>query len=180
MGKKKNSLKEFVDRYNQRQTKGNVENTLLKGVVDTVAGSIVGTTIGSLTGDKAAFAGIALILAGHYIGDDSGLIRLTGASTMAYGIGKANEYRNDPNLNTPGKRVSALKDDWLAAFHLKWTTQAAGQNSKSTVDPTTESQKEKLVESSVVVPDWESSETDLPSVNGIEDESEEDFDLSLI
>lgn len=129
MGKKKfnsaKSIKEaraknLYDKFNELPAKQNTQNTLIKGLVDTVAGSVVGTGIGALTGDKAAFAGMILILAGHYVGDESGLLRVTGASTLAYGIGKAKEYENNPELATPNQRLGALKDDWLSAFHLKW------------------------------------------------------------
>lgn len=117
---KKHHKKNLLDTFNEKQSEGNVENTLLKGAVDAVAGSVIGTGVGALSGSKASIVGIGLILAGHYIGDKSGLLRITGASTMAYGIGKANEYKNNPELSSPTKRLSALKDDWLTAFHLKW------------------------------------------------------------
>lgn len=121
-GKQKNSSKKknFLRKYNERETKGNIQNTLLKGAVDTVAGSVIGTGLGAVAGDKAAFAGIALILAGHYLGDESGVLRLTGASTMAYGIGKVSEYRKNPEMKTASKRLGALKDDLLGAFFLKY------------------------------------------------------------
>ncbi|MEZ4923124.1 MAG: hypothetical protein R2780_08155 [Crocinitomicaceae bacterium] len=137
--KKSKSRKNILEQYNEKQTKGNVENTLLKSAVDTVASSVIGTGIGAITGDKAAFAGIALILAGHYVGDESGLLRLTGASTMAYGIGKSSEYTTNHELNTVGKRISALKDDWLTAFHLKWQKET-NQESTLAENKTTESQ----------------------------------------
>lgn len=123
--KKENSKpdKNIYEKYIDLPAKGDVQNTLIKSVVDTAAGSIVGTGIGALAGDKAAFAGILMILAGHYIGDESGLLRVTGASTMAYGIGKAKEYQNNPDLATPSQRLGELKSDWLTAFHLKWKQQ---------------------------------------------------------
>ncbi|MCB9195525.1 MAG: hypothetical protein H6598_04810 [Flavobacteriales bacterium] len=117
---KESNLQNLYNKFNSLPAKQNTQNTLIKGLVDTVAGSVVGTGIGALTGDKAAFAGIILILAGHYVGDESGLLRVTGASTLAYGIGKAKEYENNPELATPNQRLGALKDDWLSAFHLKW------------------------------------------------------------
>lgn len=112
--------KNILEKYNERSTKGNIQNTLLKGAVDTVAGSVIGTGIGALAGDKAAFAGIALILAGHYLGDESGVLRLTGASTMAYGIGKAQVYKNDPEMKSVSNRLGGLKQDLLGAFFRKY------------------------------------------------------------
>lgn len=116
----KKRKRSFLEKYNERSTKGNIQNTLLKGAVDTVAGSVIGTGIGAVAGDKAAFAGIALILAGHYLGDESGVLRLTGASTMAYGIGKAQVYKSDPEMKSASKRLGGLKDDLLGAFFFKF------------------------------------------------------------
>lgn len=156
--KKNNSLKNLFDQYNEKPTKGNIENTLLKSTVDTVAGSVIGTGLGAIAGDKATFAGIALILAGHYVGDQSGLLRLTGASTMAYGIGKSSEYKTNPELNTAEKRISALKDDWLTAFHLKWKKETNQQptppEQKTNEQKVTEEEKpisqEPLAEETIV------------------------------
>lgn len=116
----KKRKRSFLEKYNERSTKGNIQNTLLKGAVDTVAGSVIGTGIGAVAGDKAAFAGIALILAGHYLGDESGVLRLTGASTMAYGIGKAQVYKNNPEMKSVSKRMGGLKRDLLGAFFFKF------------------------------------------------------------
>lgn len=118
--KKKTKSKSLLGKYNERQTKGNLENTLIKGAVDAVASSVIGTGIGAIAGNKAPFAGLGLILAGHYFGDESGLLRIAGASTLAFGIAKAKEYQNNPNLDTAQKRISEAKDDFLTAFHLKW------------------------------------------------------------
>lgn len=137
---KESSLQNLYNKFNELPAKQNTQNALIKGLVDTVAGSVVGTGIGALTGDKAAFAGIILILAGHYVGDESGLLRVTGASTLAYGIGKAKEYENNPELATPNQRLGALKDDWLSAFHLKWkksTGETKNQSSLSNSDDVT-------------------------------------------
>lgn len=143
--------KNFLDTYNEKSTKANIENTLLKGAVDTIAGSVIGTGLGALTGDKAAFAGIALILAGHYLGDETGLLRITGASTMSYGIGKAQEYKSNPELNSPSKRIAQAKDDWLTAFHLKWKNEVEVNTSNSVPltnkEETTPVVNEKEVES---------------------------------
>lgn len=130
---KESSLQNLYNKFNSLPAKQNTQNTLIKGLVDTVAGSVVGTGIGALTGDKAAFAGIILILAGHYVGDESGLLRVTGASTLAYGIGKTKEYENNPELATPNQRLGALKDDWLSAFHLKWKKSTGETKNQSSV-----------------------------------------------
>lgn len=127
--KKSNSKKSnILEKYNGLPTKGNIQNTFLKGAVDTVAGSVVGTGIGALSGNKAPLAGIALILAGHYLGDDSGVMRLTGASAIAYGIGKAQEYKRNPEMASAGNRLGELKQDLLGTFFLKWKEETSNPN----------------------------------------------------
>ena len=54
-GKMKTKHKTLLERYNEKQAKGNIENTLLKGGVDIVAGSIAGTGIAAMIGDKSPF-----------------------------------------------------------------------------------------------------------------------------
>ena len=76
----------FLDRYNARETKGSWKNTFIKTGGDAVTGAIVGTGIGALAGKYAILVGPALVITGHYTGDKSGLLRIAGASTMAYGI----------------------------------------------------------------------------------------------
>lgn len=177
--KKKHLKKNLLDTFNEKQTKGNVENTLLKGTVDTVAGSVVGTGIGALTGRKASFVGIALMLAGHYIGDQSGLLRITGASTMAYGIGKAGEYKNNPELSSSTKRLSSLKDDWLTAFHLKWKKETNQSVEGTPEDKESESkQKEENQITPELTPLSESAFPDLSVLDQFE-KINEGFSTSL-
>jgi hypothetical protein len=179
MGKKKSNIrkKNLLESYNERQTKGNVENTLLKGAVDALAGSVAGTSLGALAGDKAVIAGIALIFAGHYLGDESGLLRTTGASTLGYGIAKAKEYQNNPELATVSKRFGELKDDWLTAFHLNWKNKkkASLQTSEVSVKEVIKTPKE------VVKPTPEPSLIDIPKKYTTQENKavDQDFDDSM-
>lgn len=154
--KKKTKSKSLLEKYNERQTKGNVENTLIKGAVDAVASSVIGTGLGAIAGDKAPFAGLGLILAGHYFGDETGVLRIAGASTLAFGIAKAKEYQNNPNLDTAQKRISEAKDDFLTAFHLKWKNEQKPTEQKVVVEEPIQKKTE-----SPIIP---SSET--PGING--------------
>lgn len=173
---KESSLQNLYNKFNSLPAKQNTQNTLIKGIVDTVAGSVVGTGIGALTGDKAAFAGIILILAGHYVGDESGLLRVTGASTLAYGIGKAKEYENNSELATPNQRLVALKDDWLSAFHLKWkksTGETKNQSSLTNSDDVivTKESKETTQNIESISPKTISKETKMENLsNSLADE----------
>jgi len=167
--KKKTKNKSLLEKYNERQTKGNIENTLIKGAVDAVASSVIGTGIGAIAGDKAPFAGLGLIFAGHYFGDESGVLRIAGASTLAFGIAKTKEYQSNPNLDTVQKRLFSAKDDFLTAFHLKWKKDQEPTEQKDVVEqpaPIVATTTKKQSENPII----ESSDT--PEVNG-----ELDFDI---
>lgn len=107
--KKKNMLQ----RFNEQNAKGSVQNTLLKTLAD-IAGVGIGTVLSAATGTFAPAVGAVLIGTGHYIGDQSGLLRVVGASTFAHSVSKAKSYRE--NLNqTLAERFGELKDEWLIA-----------------------------------------------------------------
>lgn len=111
--KKKNMLQ----RFNERNTKGSIQNTLLKTLAD-IAGVGIGTVLSAATGTFAPAVGAVLIGTGHYIGDQSGLLRVVGASTFAHSVSKAKSYRDNPN-QTLAERFGELKDEWLIATLLK-------------------------------------------------------------
>lgn len=111
--KKKNMLQ----RFNERNAKGSVQNTLLKTLAD-IAGVGIGTVLSAATGTFAPAIGAALIGTGHYIGDQSGLLRVVGASSFAHSVAKAKSYRENPN-QTLAERFGELKDEWLIATLLK-------------------------------------------------------------
>lgn len=111
--KKKNMLQ----RFNERNAKGSVQNTLLKTLAD-IAGVGIGTVLSAATGTFAPAIGAVLIGTGHYIGDQSGLLRVVGASTFAHGVSKAKSYRENPD-QTLAERFGELKDEWLIATLLK-------------------------------------------------------------
>lgn len=173
--KKSNSKKlNILEKYNGLPTKGNIQNTFLKGAVDTVVGSVVGTGIGALTGNKAPLAGIALILAGHYLGDDSGVMRLTGASTIAYGLGKAQEYKKNPEMATVGNRMGELKHDLLGAFFMKWKEETSNPSMK-TLQPKSVEKKEI---NETIQTDNVDQEIDMSELDGYFDfmDSQSDFE----
>lgn len=111
--KKKNMLQ----RFNERNAKGSIQNSLLKTLAD-IAGVGIGTVLSAATGTFAPAVGAVLIGTGHYIGDQSGLLRVVGASTFAHSVAKAKSYRENPN-QTLAERFSELKDEWLIATLLK-------------------------------------------------------------
>jgi len=113
----KNQLTRLLEEYNQKETTGNINNTLLKSVVD-ITGVTAGTGLGALSGDKAKFIGPLFIAIGHYIGDKSGLLRMLGASTLSYGIAKSKEFKENPALHTVKGRMKNLKGNWLSAMYL--------------------------------------------------------------
>ena len=111
------SIKQFLAGFNERQTKNNVQNTLLKLVAD-IAGVGLGTALSASLGKIAPAAAIVLMGAGHYMGDESGLLRVVGASTFAHSVAKSKEYRKNPEM-TIADRLKDVKDGWLYATLLK-------------------------------------------------------------
>lgn len=109
--------KNIIQRFNEQQAKGSVQNTLLKTIAD-IAGIGIGTMLSAVTGTMAPAVGAVLIGAGHYVGDESGLLRVVGATTLAHSVAKAKAYRENPN-QTLSERFSELKDDWLIATLIK-------------------------------------------------------------
>lgn len=128
MGKKKKKGKTLVERFNERQAKGNTTNTIIKGGVDTVASSVLGTGLGAISGKYSAITGIALIIAAHYYGDESDVLRVVGSGAIAYGIAKAKDYQENPEYDSVQKRVKGLGNDLLTSLHIKWKQE---QNQKS-------------------------------------------------
>lgn len=132
MKKKKNSKKSggMLARYKSAQTKGNIANTGLKSLVDLVVGATIGAGIGASTGRAALPVGLLLIAGSHYFDEETGVLRVAGGATIAYGIGKAIENQNIAAANsvngftlagesTKAKtRLSQFKDEILTAFYL--------------------------------------------------------------
>lgn len=117
LGKVAEKKKNMLQRFNERNAKGSVQNTFLKTLAD-IAGVGIGTVLSAATGTFAPAIGAALIGTGHYIGDQSGLLRVVGASTFAHSVSKAKSYRENPN-QTLAERFGELKDEWLIATLLK-------------------------------------------------------------
>jgi hypothetical protein len=107
---KPSGLNGLLHGFNEQQAKGNGKITLLKTFAD-LAGVGLGTAVSAAAGKVAPLLGVAMIGAGHYIGDDSGLLRVVGAATVAHSVAKSKEYRQEGS--TMMKRLSGVKDDWL-------------------------------------------------------------------
>lgn len=128
--KKGNLLKRYNDagvRTSNNKINGKV--VALKSGVD-LGVSTLGAGLGALGGIFSPIAGVALILAGHFLNDKSGILRMAGAATMAYGIAKAADNRmasQNQSVNgislgsvTEGakNRLINFKDNWLQAFYI--------------------------------------------------------------
>ncbi len=161
------SIKQLLAGFNEKQTKNNVQNTLLKLVAD-IAGVGLGTALSATMGKVAPAAAIALMGAGHYMGDESGLLRVVGASTLAHSVAKSKEYRKNPGM-TIGERLKDVKDGWLYAALLKRYEEE--QQAQKT-EPTTVSNKsfevvpEPIIENeSVQGVEWDDDELDYHGLN---------------
>jgi len=143
--KKAKTRKNVLDSYNKRKTKDNVENTLLKSAVDTTAASIVGTSIAAIAGSNAPLVGVLMIAAGHYLGDESGVLRVAGASTIAYGIAKAKQYKENPHLAGVTERLKDTKSDFLIAFHIDWSEPKKKTDKSSSNNDSSENKKPNAI-----------------------------------
>lgn len=111
------TIKGILAGFNKREAKNSVPNTLLKLLAD-IAGVGMGTVLSASAGKAAPVVGVALLGAGHYMGDESGLLRVVGASTLSHSVAKAKEYREKSNMSI-SERLKDVKDGWLYAFLLK-------------------------------------------------------------
>lgn len=107
----------LISRYNDLDAKSNANHALIKTVVDVIAGAMIGPALSATLGKFAPIAGAALTFGGHYTGDQTGLMRGIGMSTLAHSVAKTNEYRQSDS--TLKNRLSELKDDWLRLILLK-------------------------------------------------------------
>ena len=124
-GKKKSKDKKgknnLLKKYNSKQAKKSGKFTALKTGVDVLGSAAVAPAIGAGLGIFAPVAGLVMLVLGHYLGDKSGILRLTGAATIGYGIAKAKENRMMTNQNFidgAKTRFINLKDDWMQATYL--------------------------------------------------------------
>jgi hypothetical protein len=134
----------LLNRYNNLNSKGNINNSFVKTMVDILAGAMVAPALSASLGKYAPLAGIALSFGGNYTGDESGLMRGVGMATIAHSIAKSNEYRQEDS--TLQSRISGLKDDWLRTVMLKKSDQnnTPEEIVQAVKIPETESTKETL------------------------------------
>lgn len=121
--------KKMYERYIE-DSKGKVGHSAVKMGVEGVAAAVAGGGAGALFGVWSPLLGLLLIGTGHYFGDKTGLLRITGAACIGYGIAKAKENRASASaavvegitlgsIATGAKeRLIDLKDNWLKATFL--------------------------------------------------------------
>lgn len=120
----------MISKFKGMSTKGNIKNTGIKSLVDLLLGATLGAGIGASSGRLALPIGLVLIAGGHYMDEKTGIIRLAGAATVAYGIGKAIQNKNVAEetamdgITLAGEtskaksRLTAFKDELITAFFL--------------------------------------------------------------
>jgi len=129
---KNNSVKKkgLLEKYKSTKTKGNIGGTGLKSVVDLVVGAALGAGIGASSGKAALPIGVLLIAGSHYFDEQTGILRVAGSATVAYGIAKAVENKNLADQESVNgfslagesskakHRLENFKDEILTAFYL--------------------------------------------------------------
>ncbi len=203
-GKNTTKKKGILAQYKAKKSKGNIANTGLKTLVDLLLGSTVGAGIGAGAGQAAIPIGILLIAGSHYLDEETGILRIAGSATIAYGIGKAitNKQIADANQinglagesSKAKTRLNLFKDEVFTAFYLdkiykpkdKEATEIAiegiGQIDLSSLDVFEDDLKQQAIEFEMGQDDLEGFEEDYK--NEIEDFSyamiDEDPDLTNI
>ncbi len=130
MKKKKNKSKGILAKYKAQKTKGDLKGTGIKSLVDLLVGATVGAGIGASAGRASLPIGLALIAGSHYMDEGTGILRLAGSATIAYGIGKAISNKNIAEANAVNgfslagesskakSRLVQFKDELITAFYL--------------------------------------------------------------
>ncbi|MGV3611687.1 MAG: hypothetical protein ACO1N0_12095 [Fluviicola sp.] len=157
------TIKGILAGFNKREAKNSVPNTLLKLLAD-IAGVGIGTVLSASAGKAAPAVGVALLGAGHYMGDESGLLRVVGASTLSHSVAKGKEYREKSNMSI-SERLKDVKDGWLHAFLLKKYQEEQNSTVVKAIAPTSESSAEET--------GLEGIEPDDPEEEFLEESSEE-------
>ena len=116
----------IIDRYNGTETKGDLKNSMIKTAVETIGGGAIAPLISALFGKSSPAVGILLALLGNYVGDKTGLLRGIAMATMAHGVAKSKEYREEGS--TIKVRITGFKDDCLYALMLKNTESTSLNN----------------------------------------------------
>lgn len=124
-GNQGKSKKNYLSKYAAIPTKGKINNSVMKALVD-ILGASLGAGISAAAGNRIGL-GIGAILIGssHYMDEKSGLLRITGSSAIAYAIAKALIEKNSVNgfkglgqLAMAKERLSTFKDEVMVAFYL--------------------------------------------------------------
>lgn len=130
MKKRKKKGKKLIQRFNDANAKKNAKVSALKTGVDLVGGVGLGTLLGSVFGVWSPIIGLLAIGTGHALGDQTGIIRIAGASMSAYGLANAIENRNASQASTiegvslagtadgVKNRISKLMDNWKHALYV--------------------------------------------------------------
>lgn len=121
--------KKMYERYIE-DSKGKLGHSSVKMGVEGVTAAVGGCGVGALLGVWSPLLGLLLLGTGHYFGDKTGLLRITGAACIGYGIAKAKENRASASAATvegitlgslatgAKERLIDLKDNWLQATFL--------------------------------------------------------------
>lgn len=128
--KKNNKSKGLLAKYKEQETKGNLKGTGIKTLVDVFVGATVGAGIGAGVGRASLPVGLALIAGSHYFDEDTGILRLAGSATIAYGIAKSIVNKNLAEANAVNgyslageaskakTRLTQFKDELFTTLYL--------------------------------------------------------------
>lgn len=188
--KSSSTKKGVLEKYKAAKTKNNVANTGLKSLVDLLLGATLGAGLGAATGRAALPIGVLLMVGSHYFDEETGVLRLAGAATIAYGIGKSTEHKAIAETTAVegfslagegGKakmRLTNFKDEVLSAFYLdkllnKDSSEEIGAVDDSVLDVFLDNNKEEAIR-------YELDNNSLPNFEDDFSNESEEFAFALI
>lgn len=110
--------KNLYEQYTQMETKGNVNNTLLKSGAEVLASGALAPYLSASLGTKAPLLGIALILTGNYLDDKTTLLKTVGAGILAHSVAKVKEYNTQTDKGFKD-RIAGVTDDLLHVMLIR-------------------------------------------------------------
>ncbi|MCE3295134.1 MAG: hypothetical protein K0R65_848 [Crocinitomicaceae bacterium] len=165
----------LYQQYSQLETKGNLNNSLIKSGAEALAGGAIAPYLSATLGTKAPLLGLALIFAGNYLDDKSGLLKTAGAGVLAHSVAKAKEYRAEPE-KTFKDRIAGVTDDLLHMMLIRRYDPAESQNKIATQTQNPDLDKVSSNQSPVIPPDLP-QKTSFKEADEDEDFSSSDFNL---
>lgn len=139
ISKKKNLYEQYIE----LETKGNVNNSLLKTGAEALTGGAIAPYLSATLGTKAPILGLALIFAGNYFDDKTSLLKTLGSGVLAHSVAKVKEYSTQTDKGFKD-RISGVTDDLLHVMLIRRYDKPSSVDGITKQEPQTRFTIEKL------------------------------------